>query len=242
MKQSKIIFLAAGLLALAGCGGNGAQSSSSKNSDDGGSGDSSPSSQINDVKPTYTIRFDSQGGSPVASVLVTWGEKAIAPQAPSREGFLFAGWFKDTYAVTPFVFEENPIYADWTLYAGWKQQEQSDTSSHGEKEYLYFTDAAWWAKDGAHTALYTWEEASIPTPFPGPKMEKVAANLWRYDLSSVLASLIFVRVSPAGADWGAKTVDLKLSDRGSHNMYDISGAAASWGDPGVTGFWADYRA
>lgn len=66
----------------------------------------------------WTITFNSQGGSAVASQQVADGGKATKPANPSRSGYNFDGWFKDSYATTSFSFATE-IHADWTLYAGW---------------------------------------------------------------------------------------------------------------------------
>ena len=40
----------------------------------------------------YTIIFDTDGGSKVDPMVVTYGQTVIAPEAPTKEGFEFIGW------------------------------------------------------------------------------------------------------------------------------------------------------
>ena len=69
----------------------------------------------------FTVTFDSNGGSAVASVRVSSGGTIIAPENPTREGYIFAGWFKDREFTQSFEFGENgdKVTADITLYARW---------------------------------------------------------------------------------------------------------------------------
>lgn len=66
----------------------------------------------------YTVTFNSNGGSNVASVTKNNGESVTKPTDPTRSGYQFDGWFYDsnfTNAVTwPIVLESSV-----TLYARW---------------------------------------------------------------------------------------------------------------------------
>ncbi|MCR5689018.1 MAG: InlB B-repeat-containing protein [Clostridiales bacterium] len=72
-----------------------------------------------DITPaTYTVTFDSDGGSAVADQSVTQGLSAEEPAAPVREGFEFAGWFADSSKTEAYAFDTR-VYDDITLYAKW---------------------------------------------------------------------------------------------------------------------------
>lgn len=66
-----------------------------------------------------TVAFDSQGGSAVPSQTVTAGEKAARPTDPTKDGYLFGGWFRDKEALTPWEFDADIVQDNITLYAGW---------------------------------------------------------------------------------------------------------------------------
>lgn len=68
----------------------------------------------------YTVSFDSQGGSAVASVSVAQGERPFAPAAPTREGYTFTGWYTDSACTAAYRFM-TPVTQDLALYAGWKE-------------------------------------------------------------------------------------------------------------------------
>ena len=71
----------------------------------------------------YTITFDSKGGSAVQPVKASAGAAITAPAAPTKEGFVFAGWYESTdggvtLSDTQFSFAYMPARV-FTLYAKW---------------------------------------------------------------------------------------------------------------------------
>ncbi len=67
---------------------------------------------------TYTVTFNTNGGSAVAAQTVTSGAKATKPADPAKEGFTFDGWYKDAAFTTVFDFN-TAINSDVTVYAKW---------------------------------------------------------------------------------------------------------------------------
>lgn len=69
------------------------------------------------VTTTYTVKFDSNGGSTVASQTVDAGSKVNEPTAPTKEGYTFLGWYQGNSKVSfPLTVNSN-----LTLKAQWKQ-------------------------------------------------------------------------------------------------------------------------
>lgn len=71
----------------------------------------------------YTITFDSKGGSAVQPVKASAGAAITAPAAPTKDGFVFAGWYESTdggvtLSDTEFSFSYMPARV-FTLYAKW---------------------------------------------------------------------------------------------------------------------------
>ena len=77
-------------------------------------------SYINGSKPEYTVIFNSMGGSLVTAVTVEEGSVITQPAAPTREGYVFKGWFTDSAYNAPYSFASQ-IGANLTLYAKWAQ-------------------------------------------------------------------------------------------------------------------------
>ncbi|MBQ8249590.1 MAG: InlB B-repeat-containing protein [Clostridia bacterium] len=67
---------------------------------------------------TYTITFNSNGGTDVASQTVIAGGLATEPEAPSKDDVAFEGWYTDTALTNRFDFT-TPITSDIILYANW---------------------------------------------------------------------------------------------------------------------------
>ncbi len=68
---------------------------------------------------TYTVTFDSNGGSAVVSQDVKENEMAIQPTDPTKEGYTFGGWYTDANCTNAFNFTVTAIKANITLYAKW---------------------------------------------------------------------------------------------------------------------------
>ena len=67
----------------------------------------------------YTVSFDSDGGSKVATQTVSYGKKAVFPDIPTKEKCVFKMWctkMGDHYNEFDF---STPITEDLTLYALW---------------------------------------------------------------------------------------------------------------------------
>lgn len=82
--------------------------------------------------PEYTVTFNSNEGSEVPSQKVLKGECATEPEAPTKDGFTFEGWFSDEALTKAYDFD-SPVTSDITLYAKWESS----------------------ASDGVYTAQYT---------------------------------------------------------------------------------------
>ena len=64
---------------------------------------------------TYTVSFNSDGGSTVDNITVNHGEKVTAPEAPTKDGYAFAGWYVGD---TAYDFN-TAVTADVELTAKW---------------------------------------------------------------------------------------------------------------------------
>ena len=68
---------------------------------------------------TYTVTFDSQGGSKVDSQTVSHGGTVTEPTAPTYEGYTFGGWYTEAGCTTEYDFT-TAVTESLTLYAKWK--------------------------------------------------------------------------------------------------------------------------
>ena len=71
------------------------------------------------VSEQCRVTFQSNGGSGVAPAEVLRGTPLAPPQAPTRSGYRFTGWYSDYDLTRPWDFNA-PVTADMTLYAAWQ--------------------------------------------------------------------------------------------------------------------------
>ena len=75
---------------------------------------------------TVTVTFDSQGGSDVASRNVDVNTPVAEPDAPTRSGYSFRGWYTAASGGEEWDFSA-PVTGDMTLYARWSMNNIPDT-------------------------------------------------------------------------------------------------------------------
>ncbi|WP_408893365.1 S-layer homology domain-containing protein [Paenibacillus taichungensis] len=81
----------------------------------------SASVTVTSTAPTYTVTFDSQGGSPVSNISgVTSGSTIIAPAAPTLSGYTFIGWYKEASYTNAWTYNVDTVTDNLTLFAKWK--------------------------------------------------------------------------------------------------------------------------
>lgn len=69
---------------------------------------------------TFTVTFESNGGSYVANQYIADGGLAVEPTDPTKLSHSFDGWYTDDETfLNDFYFSSDTITADITLYASW---------------------------------------------------------------------------------------------------------------------------
>ena len=77
-------------------------------------------------KKTVTVRFESDGGTNVASVTVNPGDAIGAPENPTREGYSFAGWKTEGGELYNFA---SPVTSDMLLIASWVKDDSQNKAT-----------------------------------------------------------------------------------------------------------------
>jgi uncharacterized repeat protein (TIGR02543 family) len=81
---------------------------------------------------TYTVTFNSQRGSDVASITdVVPGSTIAKPDNPIRSGYTFAGWYTDTSFTTAWNFGTDKVTSIMTLFAKWTGNSSGGSSGGG---------------------------------------------------------------------------------------------------------------
>ena len=75
---------------------------------------------IGENPATHTVTFVSNGGTEIAPKEVVSGLKINEPSQPTKDKYLFRGWYEEATFNTKFDFYNTPITSDMTLYAKWE--------------------------------------------------------------------------------------------------------------------------
>ena len=99
----------------------------------------------------YTVKFDTDGGSEIASKTVTRNSKIAEPTVPEKEGYTFMGWFTEESLTVAYDFDSK-VTKSITLYAKWEkvdEQESEDLDIHNcpSKAFDDLDVNAWYHED-----------------------------------------------------------------------------------------------
>ena len=101
---------------------------------------------------SYSVNFDSNGGSAVASQSVKYGSKASRPTDPTRAGHTFQGWYTSRDGGARYDFNQT-VTGDVTLYAHWSVNSYTLTfDGNGGK-----------ASESSRTVQYGSQYGTLPT-------------------------------------------------------------------------------
>ncbi len=115
MKKKRILLgialASASIFALASCG-----SSNNNNPEKPQDQETGGDEQSNKV----TITFNTNGGGTISSQTIDKGDKATAPANPTKDGFVFLGWYASQDGSGDAFDFNTAVNANITLYAKWK--------------------------------------------------------------------------------------------------------------------------
>ena len=153
---------------------------------------------------TYTITFDTAGGSEIAPITQDYGTVITAPEAPTREGYTFIGWDKEIPTTMPA--ENMTVTAQWEI-----NQYTITFDTNGGSEIAPITQdygTAITAPDDPTREGYTfigWD-MEIPTTMPAENITlkarwkdtekptgemKISENSWKAFLNNITFGLFF---------------------------------------------------
>lgn len=83
----------------------------------------------------YTVKLNANGGTGVGNIRVKRGGKVSELPIPTRDGYVFEGWYVDSAFKTEFdlntvINKGITLYAKWTEIAGGEDEENADCSCH----------------------------------------------------------------------------------------------------------------
>ena len=71
------------------------------------------------ISPSFDVTFDTDGGTAVSKQTVDNGSTVDEPTSPTKTGYTFAGWYKDSGLATAWDFDTDTVTEPVTLYAKW---------------------------------------------------------------------------------------------------------------------------
>lgn len=81
--------------------------------------------QVNEVTIILSteciVRFESNGGSEIEEQKVLFGETVVKPEDPTRDGYIFDGWYRDIDKTKSWDFDNDTVSGNMSLYAKWVQ-------------------------------------------------------------------------------------------------------------------------
>lgn len=171
----------------------------------------SVSSTTSDSKPqTFTVNFDSRGGTPVQSQIVSSGGKVIKPSDPTKDGYEFINWVDSDN--NQWLFTSYQVFENMTLFASWRDVREFDVSFvNNDGSLLYKTTAHYGdyviypyanpeAKNKDQQYFYTfigWDKSLLITSdtilTAQYSMEKVSKLVYYYDYDDSLLAMYQLR-------------------------------------------------
>lgn len=93
----------------------------------------------------YDVHFNSNGGSQIPSIIRAEVGKTISkPETPTRDGYIFKGWYKSNEFIQPWNFDIDIVQEETTLYARWDKVVEDtyrvDFDSNGGSEVNSIVD------------------------------------------------------------------------------------------------------
>lgn len=89
----------------------------------------------NTVKKTYVIEFETNGGSPIEKQSINQNAVLVKPENPSKEGYTFKGWYKDSDLTDEYDFSSK-VTNGFTLYAAWEENNEEDKDNDSKNKII----------------------------------------------------------------------------------------------------------
>ena len=122
---------------------------------------------------SYTVAFETNGGSSVAKQAVPYGGKASQPKTPTKDGAEFVGWYTDEELTQAYDFNA-AVEGNLALYTKWKGQAYAVLYSDGLLSLQAGADTE--EGHGSVVAQWDWDGASSPWDAEAERIYGVVAR------------------------------------------------------------------
>ena len=149
---------------------------------------------------TYTVTFNSSGGSAVPAQEIIHGGKVIKPTDPTRGSDAFAGWFTENTYSNTWDFNNHVVTGDMTLYAKWTSTSILDAQASTVSIY----------PNPAQSTLYIQSAEAVEQvtiyDISGRALMQVANPALSIDINSLATGIYLVKVKTAAGETVKKIV------------------------------------
>lgn len=176
-------------------------------------------------KVTFDLNYDTGTGSNVYTTQdVIYGEAAVKPDDPARDGWIFGGWYTESGCENPYDFS-TPVTDNITLYAKWARNTYTVTFNNGYgDDYAAGTP---WAPQYVEYQGYLTEPTENPTrdgyKFLGWSTELDGTEYWNFAQNQVLGSFTLYAV------WEQLNYNVIYHVDNCNNKDQFSNAIVPWG-------------
>ena len=180
---------------------------------------------------SYTITFDTAGGSEIAPITQDYGTQISAPADPTREGYTFIGW--DTEIPTTMPAENMTITAKWKVNSYTITFDTAGGSEIAPITQDYGTQISAPADPTREGYTFIGWDTEIPTTMPAENITvtaqwkdsekptgeiKISENSWKAFLNNITFGLFFkdtqtVTINAADNSGESVTVEYLLSNK-----------------------------
>ncbi|ETT50106.1 InlB B-repeat-containing protein [Paenibacillus sp. FSL H7-689] len=169
----------------------------------------------------YTISFESNEGSVVDAQTVNEGVKAMAPAPPTKDGYVFSGWYSDSELMNAYNFTTMVVTGDLTLYAKWTV-------------YVPITYTVTFESNGGSLVTeQTVNEGAVATAPGAPMLEGYTFDGWYSDSELMIPYGFTEGVIANVMLYGKWTKNSYTVSFNSNNGSSVSSQSVSEGDTAV---------
>jgi len=130
---------------------------------------------------TYTVKFDTDGAEVIKSQLIKKNGTVTKPADPTKEGYVFEGWYQDKELTKAYDFATE-VKKSFTLYAKWAELKNDETEKPNVDEEEFFTDVK----------TTDWFYANVKYVFQNNLMNGISETAFAPDNTLTRAMLVTV--------------------------------------------------
>lgn len=98
----------------------------------------------------YKLSFNTNGGTTIASKIIDYNKLASTPKNPTKAGYTFLGWYKETTFKTKWNFGTDKVTKNTTIYTKWTNNPSAPKTIKVTKSSSTNTKISWSSVNGVN--------------------------------------------------------------------------------------------